>query len=176
VNTTAAKVLRWRCKRLLLLGLLAFIVAWAALILMRLWAEHRDIPVLVMVQGPPIGPLGVQMKAAGITNVSNPVPYSQVATPRISLDEIARIKRCLARDQFLPLFPSEIEIGHEDVTAQYKMKINRRTGRTRQTVVMLVRERNAWRIERVGQLRGIADFSRPPTLWQKFVSYLPFTD
>ena len=176
MKSTGAKVLRWQCKRLLLLGVLALIVAWAGLILMRVCAEHRDIPVLVILQGPPIGPLGVQMKALGITNGSNPVPYSQVATPRISLDEIAQIKRCLARDRFLPLFPSEIEIGHEDVTAQYEMKINRRTGRTRQTVITLVRERNAWRIERVGQLRGIADFSGPPTLWEKFVSYLPFTD
>ena len=151
-------------------------VAWGILEGMRYWAEHRAIPVFVILQLPPTGPMAASFIAAGMTNIGTPVPYQQVTNPPISMMDVSAIKQCLAREQFLPLFPLEIEIREGKVTAPYGMKNNRRTNLMRESVVEFVQRENAWHISKINEHRGTACPIRPPTRWEKLLSYLPFTD
>jgi len=149
--------------------------AWAGLIGSRISAEHRTIPVNVVVDGPPPG-FAARFPGVPTNGWVHHISYEQISRPSISRGDIAAIKRCLAWGKFLPLFPSEIEIGKDEVTARYGMKINQRTGRVRERIITFARDKDLWRIERIRESAGTADFARPPTLWEKFLSYLPFTD
>jgi hypothetical protein len=159
----------WRYKRLLLVATIAVALALGLLEGMRYWAEHRSLPVSVIVQGPPIGPMADQMKAAGITNIGIPVPYEEVTNPPITLREIKELKRCLARDRFLPLFPPAIEVRDGEVTAPYYSKSSR------YTVVSFGREKE-WRIISIEEHHMTVCYIQPPTRWEKILSYLPFVD
>ena len=170
-----SKLRRWQLRRLLVVVVGVVAVAWAMLESVRYRAEHRAISVMVIVDGPPAG-FPVRFPGVSTNGWVHHVPYDELPQPPVSRADIAAIKFCLARQKFLPLFPAEIQVDKGDVTARYGMKINRRTGRVREQVVMFVQEKNSWRIERICQTGGVADFVRPPTLWDKFLSYLPFTD
>ena len=160
--------------RLLLGGTLALFLGWGLLELMRYRAEHRQIPILVVVDGLPAAPAG---RFTGLSSyVTHQVSYSEAMNPRISVNDIVALKRCLARERFLPLFPSEIEIAKEETTASYRLRTNRKTGRSRQTVVVFTHQEDAWRIHRIEERRGIITFARPPTRFEKLLSYLPFFD
>jgi hypothetical protein len=167
---------RWQLRRVFVVSVAIIAVAWGMLQLMRYRAEHRAIPVFVILQLPPSGPMAASFIAAGMTNIGTPVPYQQVTNPPISMADVAAIKRCLAREQFLPLFPLEIEIREDEVTAPYRMKIHRRTNRMRETVVEFVQRENSWHIAGIKNHRGTACPIYPPTRWEKLLSYLPFTD
>lgn len=177
MTATAARPtwIRW-LRRALIVTTLMLAPSWGLLEWIRHRAEHRAIPVFVMLRLPPAGPMAAAMKAAGLTNTLTPVPYAQVTNLPVSLRDIAAIKRCLARDRFLPLFPLEIRIEDGEVTGLYGMKVNRRTNRLREAAVILDRSEGSWRIVRIVQHWGTVTTARPLTRWEKFLSYLPFTD
>jgi len=175
MTEAGSELRRWQSRRMLVVAVAFVAVAWGMLEWMRYRAEHWPIPVLVIRQLPPTGPMAGSFIAAGLTNVETPVSYQQVTNPPISIADIAAIKRCLARDRFLPLFPLEIEIREGEVSARYGMKVNRRTNGMRETVVAFVQRENSWQIAGIKEHRGIACPIRPPTRWEKFLSYLPFT-
>lgn len=171
-----SRLCRWQRRRVFVVVVAVVAVAWGMLEWMRYRAEHRTIPVFVIQQSPPSGPMAGSFIAVGMTNIGNPIPYEQVTNPPVSRADLVAIKRCLAREQFLPLFPLEIEIRDGEVTAPYGMKVNRRTNRMRETVVEFVQRENVWHIAGIKEHRGIAHRARPPSRWEKLLSYLPFTD
>ena len=149
---------------------------WAGLGLLRYHAEHRTIPIFVMIYGPPKGPMASQFVAAGITNLGMPTPYADAVNPPVSLTDIAAIKRCLARQRFFPLFPGDIQIRGGDVEARYEEKLNRRTSGFRQTVILFAREEHQWRIARIEERRGTVTPFRPWKWWEKLLDFVPFVD
>ena len=161
---------KWCCKRLFFAGLITWAVLWGLLECMRHWAEHQSIPVSIIEVGPPRGPLAAQMKAAGITSVGVPVPYEQVTNPPITSGDIAAIRLCLARERFLPLFPAEIEWRDGEVTAHSHSK------RGRYIAVLFGQKKERWRIVAITEGKATVCYTRPPTLWEKVLSYLPFVN
>jgi hypothetical protein len=154
----------------------AVVLAWAGLELMRYRAEHRTIPVIVMIYGPPTGPMAAQFAAAGITNIGMPVAYDQVTNPPVSRRDLAAIQRCLARDRLLPLFPLEIEITGEEVEARYKAKMKRRTNGFHETVIQFARNGEDWQIVGIHDRRGTGCPARPWQWWEKLLDFVPFVD
>jgi hypothetical protein len=163
-------------KRLLFGGIIALGLLWAGLELLRYRAEHRTIPVFVMIYGPPKGPMATQFAAAGITNLGMPTPYADVANPPVLPTDIAAIKHCLARERFFPLFPKDIQISGEDVEACYEEKLKRRTSGFRRTVILFAKRQHQWRIARIEERSGEMTPIRPWKWWEKVLDFVPFVD
>lgn len=162
-------------KRVLVGAFVVLALAWSGLELLRYWAERRPIPVFVARDGPPPG-FAARLTGIDTSHFHHWVPYEQVANPRLSTNEIAALKRALARERFLPLFPLNIEIDDTEVVSRYETKVNRRTNRIRETVVVFTKKNDSWHIAAIEQQSGTAHPIRPWKWWEKLLSYLPFVD